>query len=318
MTHFIGAVVVPKGVEIKLSTSKRQFLSETITEVNPGEDLDEYLVRALDPFSENKEYERWVPKAEVIARGRKAIQEYAEGRLYQEYLADPEAYAATVQNNPSHLKYLQEEFPLKLKWTDDEVYADQIQYEDSENVRESDGAVRDTYNPKSQWDWWVIGGRWEKMYADTQGVPVSKFIEELRGRKDALSDPIMVERAKVAEEAYTAQDAGRWSSASEEDKKARDDAWEALVAEPAFLPWAFPYNLVVPRMVPKATDEEVEFNSDGSPVLVEDFEWIEKGSMGWFGMHNDKFEPVDWIDLMLSELSLRDPDDRLVFIDFHI
>lgn len=317
MTHFIGAVIVPKDIPIGLSSSKQKFLGSEWTDITPDESLEDYLNTALAPFDENMEYEAWIPKAEVIAKGRQRIQEYTESQMYTEFQEDPEKYAAEHSGNPAHVEYLRTEFPKKLAWTDEEVWADYARDEEPEDIRE-DGAIRTRYNPKSKWDWWTIGGRWESQYRDKQGMKVSEFLEELVAKKNALVDPVEVQRAAIAQEAFDATEAGRWSSATPEQVKAREDAWEALLACPAFVPWSFPYNLIVPRQVPKVTEDEAEYDADGNEVLMTSHEWVEKGSMGWWGMHTDSFGDSEWIEVLISELSLVDPDDKLVYIDFHI
>lgn len=113
----------------------------------------------LEPFNENLEIPRYVEytKEELIAKGKKEIEEYAKG-TYAKYLADKKAYKKKC-NNKWHLNYLEKEFPLKLKWTDEEIYSDQLVCYDSEDIG-ADGEVYSDYNPNSKWDWYSLGGRW--------------------------------------------------------------------------------------------------------------------------------------------------------------
>lgn len=53
---------------------------------------------------------------------------------------------------------MEEEFPLKLKWSDEEIYQNAIKYQNDEDIREN-GELYSTYNPNSKWDWYDIGGR---------------------------------------------------------------------------------------------------------------------------------------------------------------
>lgn len=124
-----------------------------------AEVLHKALEQALEPFDENLEVPRYVEytREQLIEKGRKEIAAYRDG-LYAQYLADPDAYRAQCRN-PNHLEYLETVFPEKLGWTDGQVYAREIRWYDTEDIG-PDGEVYSERNPKSQWDWWVVGGRW--------------------------------------------------------------------------------------------------------------------------------------------------------------
>lgn len=123
-----------------------------------GPDVDELLA----PYDENIRVERYLDKtkAELIADGKAEIERCKNGK-YAEYLKDPEKYLRETCHgcrDDSHFKFLSEEFPERLKWTDEEIYQHQIQYYDAEDIDE-DGNTYSTYNPKSKWDWYSFGGR---------------------------------------------------------------------------------------------------------------------------------------------------------------
>jgi len=115
--------------------------------------------KQLEPFDENIDVSRYVKytKKQLIIKGKKEIEDY-KNSIYAEYLKDKKAYAKKCKNN-AHLTYLANEFPLKLKWSDAEIYQDKIRWEEPENVGKN-GEVYSTYNPQSKWDWYQIGGRW--------------------------------------------------------------------------------------------------------------------------------------------------------------
>jgi len=148
MTHFVGAVAVE------------------------GEDM---LEDALARFDEGLKVPRYLEatKEEVIRLGRKRIHEYATEGPYAKYKADPDGYAADFPGT-QHLKYLQEEFPKKLGWTDEQVYADATTTYSRDKGPE--GQVYSTYNPLSRWDWWTVGGRWTDVYDGLQGVLVPEYL----------------------------------------------------------------------------------------------------------------------------------------------
>lgn len=114
----------------------------------------------LAPYNEHIEMPRYVKytREQLIEKGKKSIESYKNG-MYAEYLSDPEKYASKCSPNTGHLDYIKNEFPLKLSWSDDQIYEEEIKYYEPEEIG-PDGEVYSTYNPKSKWDWFVLGGRW--------------------------------------------------------------------------------------------------------------------------------------------------------------
>ena len=120
----------------------------------------------LAPFKEDLELPRYLArtKAQIIADARKEIEDYATTGCYRAFIADPETYIQKIfdrKNGASagHLAYLAVEFPKKLTWTDDEVYADASRWIEAEDLDE-DGNEWSTSNPNAKWDYWRVGGRW--------------------------------------------------------------------------------------------------------------------------------------------------------------
>jgi len=122
-----------------------------------GEDPESQLA----PFDENLETPRYVEytRDQMIAKVRGEIEEYKNER-YAEFLADPKKYK--LGKSIEHINYLENEFPKKLNWTDDECYKEGIEYYSEDEIG-SDGEVYSTSNPKSKWDWYSLGGRWSGM-----------------------------------------------------------------------------------------------------------------------------------------------------------
>lgn len=115
----------------------------------------------LRPYDENIRYKPYVQytKEQAVAAVRKELEEY-KNSVYAEYLADPEKYKENYGCRPEHIDYLENVFPLKLKWTDEECYEYKKQFFDDEMIAEN-GDLLSTYNPKSKWDWYTVGGRWK-------------------------------------------------------------------------------------------------------------------------------------------------------------
>ena len=108
-------------------------------------------------YDENLKVPHIKTKEEHIAKIREDISRY-EKTSYAQYLADPEKYEANTTLKV-HLNYIKNEFPKKLKWTDEECYQEAIKWYDKDKINK-DGSTNETYNPKSKWDWYALGGRW--------------------------------------------------------------------------------------------------------------------------------------------------------------
>lgn len=124
------------------------------------EDENQNIGELLEPFSEHLEVELYVSKTkdDLIQRECETMQMAFESH-YQEWQKDRTAYEA--KKNPDHIKYLQK-LPDLMKRTAEEIYRDVIERYDEDEIDEN-GGILSTYNPKSKWDWYEIGGRWQGM-----------------------------------------------------------------------------------------------------------------------------------------------------------
>ena len=193
-------------------------------------------------------------------------------------------------------------------------------------MRESDGAVHTTYNPHSKWDWCSIGGRWEEIYRERQGEKVGDLRAAMEEALANMNDPaevakldqilaeIAVVRAKFKEQRERAQAGEKipeeeqisWQHLDEVDARKRESK--------AYMPWWFPYNIVLPTF-----NESVDtFDFNGNAEVVPDYEWFEKGTMGWWGMHDDKHSDKEWVEKVIERIKDYPEDFRVVYIDFHI
>lgn len=173
----------------------------------------------LAPFDENIEYEPYIKytREQAIEKVRKDIEEY-KNTIYAEYLADPQKYKEKYGNNLSHIDYLKNKFPLKLKWSDNECYEYEKQWFDEEMVDE-DGNLLSTYNPKSKWDWYTIGGRWDDELKLVSGELVNEaYVSEIDWR-----DNIPFAFITPDGEWHEKGNMGWWACVSNEKKK---NDWE--------------------------------------------------------------------------------------------
>lgn len=139
------------------------FVTLVFTKEN-GRTVEELLA----PYDENIVYAPYVQytREQAIAKIRKEIEDYKNG-LYAEYLSNPKKYEES-HSNVEHINYLKDEFPKKLKWTDDECYED-IKRSFDEDMVKSNGDLLSIYNPNSKWNWYTIGGRFNNYLKTLSG-----------------------------------------------------------------------------------------------------------------------------------------------------
>jgi hypothetical protein len=278
--------------------------------------IGENIEDQLDPYEE-KDVEPYVEatKQQAIEMEKKRIQKYKEG-IYAEYLKDPEAYAKDCMN-PKHLEYLEHEFPKKLKWTDEEIYQNEVlQFKDPEEVGPN-GEIYSTYNPKSKWDWYLVGGRW------TGALPLKLGAYGVTGTPGVMTNP--------AEEGWVDQARKGdidWPKIHQTKKK-YDEAieyWEVVVegkkppegkSRDFFTMWK-------PKFYKERYGNKETFAKCCSNftmwAIVKDGKWIEKGDMGWWGISSEtNEEALDW-ELNFYDTYIKPlPDDTLLtVVDCHI
>ena len=232
---------------------------------NSGESVDSLLA----PYNENIRVERYLSttKRQAIEYERKRIQSKKED--YEEYLADPEKYIQEHYSGDTEcypFRYLTEEFPPQLEWTDEQCYQNYIKYIDKEFIDPDTGDIWSTYNPNSKWDWYAIGGRWgctlfakdedgEYGYADEAFV---RDIDFAKMRAELLEDLTPYEE---------------YMSGNTFFKK-------------EYLQKLYPDEATY-------IQQNTEFSTFA--VVTPDGEWHEPGQMGWFGCSSETpEESIAW------------------------
>ena len=217
-----------------------------------------------------------------------------------------------------------------------------------------DGELHDftTYNEKSKWDWYQLGGRWADFLKMKQGVVGQKgepslLMEDFEtepGRADAaLKSEIDIEGMK------------------DEDGKKAGEKYDKAIALFGDLPLCEDWDILRKRFTNDDTDysrmdeareayrnqprvevmgKSKDFGYSESPedfnisreqyvenarnraistfAVVKDGVWYEKGKMGWWGMTSNEKDQNEW-NKQLMELLDSVPDDTLISIyDCHI
>ena len=246
-------------------------------------------------------------------------------RKIAEYLKDKEAYKERYKDNPGHIKYLEEEFPLKLRWTDEECYKDVVRYEEPEDIM-PDGSIKHHYNPNAKWDWYSIGGRWcGSLYVDenyTDGT-IGEMSWTYEGDKNAAYgceypgykrvDGAFLKDVNFPNTQQEIERAKRFWEIYIEGDNPKDDDEKALV-EHEF--WKREYYLENY----KTKDNYIKANSGLIlyGVVTKDGKWYEKGQMGWWGIASNE-DCIGWPDTFKKLIWGNVEDgDYITVLDCHV
>jgi len=159
------------------------------------------------------------------------------------------------------------------------------------------GTHMSTYNPNSQWDWWVIGGRWAGLLLGNDYNPYTDpknqekcWICNGTGRRDDL----LGREVREKDPSYTCNGCGG---------KGECAKWNSEFVVPAG---------GNQRMVSEIPAEVTTF-----AVVTPDGGWHQRGKMGWFGSVREELSDEDWQKIyreMISNYS----DCLAVVVDCHI
>lgn len=135
------------------------------------------------------------------------------------------------------------------------------------------GTHESTYNPKSKWDWWVIGGRWSGLFDKDY---------------DPSNDPDNIETCFLCNGTGTRPDGvlqfgQQWADAM--------NGCNGCKGTGKAVKWPSNWKQFDGDIKPLA-----QVSNDTIPfaILTPDGKWFEKGKMGWWGMVSDEKAEEDW------------------------
>lgn len=275
------------------------FVVAVMTKELPNESVIEDV---LAPYYEGLDMERHISKTkkEIIEYQKRHIEDYKKG-TYAEYLKNPSEYEAKYGSNNHHIEYLKEIFPKMMKETDEELYLryidgipklSELEDEYGEAIDE-DGNLTSTYNEKSKWDWWVIGGRWQGELPLKTGVGAnSAQVSKIDWGNDVDPDEYVKEHPEIKE---------RYEKLITEG-----DGWYKVEYLRQLYPTLRDYVIAQVRWVPFAF---VDVNG----------EWQEKGEMGWFGCSSDTPEDNrNWNENFYDKFIKGNETCYVTLVDCHI
>ena len=166
MSHFYTVVIVPDGTE-------------------PQSFHDE-VERLLAPYDENIEVPEYERDCHCIGRVARKF-----GKAEAEKVKKIDTYRDEWNRKAKEAgKDMMESFLDQKGW--EEFIADWTKIKEEKEKEHPDygkpdpecddcngtGKYKTTYNPKSKWDWWVIGGRWDGTVPGN-AIPVSELTDEI-------------------------------------------------------------------------------------------------------------------------------------------
>jgi hypothetical protein len=171
------------------------------------------------------------------------------------------------------------------------------------------GRVMSAYNPDSKWDWFQVGGRWTGYYSDY----------------DPSTDP------KNIEECHLCNGTGMregWAWMDEDGVHYKDD-WakeckgcNGCKGTGKSVTWPTQWENSQKDVMPASAVLSM-MNKEEDPkgalfaILTPEGEWIESGSMGWWGMVTDEKDENEWEDSFKKILE-KYSDHMGVVVDCHI
>ena len=266
---------------------------------NPNGDAVEDLVKeALEPFDENTEVPEYEKDCYCIGQvARKAAREAAEAKvgtfksLRDSFWKDRPKDEPEEQQESAWQEHIKE-----YKEVEDSCFNNHPMKDKPDPTCDSDGCsgtgkFMATYNPKSKWDWWQVGGRWQ-------------------GDFDKDYDPIQDERNW--EECWVCAGTGMRNDALGKEARQKDPEYKCngCRGEGKKVKYSLaPHN--------KGNIKPVSEILDYCPfaILTPDGEWHEKGEMGWWACVSD--EKKDWPEVA-AEILKKHQGCVAVLCDLHI
>lgn len=342
--------------------------------IDPTDPKRPDLETALAPFDENlevapyRDYETGEPSEYWVYRAlKRAAQHVADGTGILPY--DPDALGASnrwSKETPAeqHAKLEADAatfhaLPDPVTWVDIvKLHNERYGTGESDSLHLSEDGrayTLSTYNPKSKWDWYQIGGRWAGRFrlCGYSGHPQAiygkpgTFTEPNLNKAKCDGGPKRILNLDATRRAAEAEELGRhvefcklvehlpeavlWSEfvarhKADEDGYTIEQARADYHAQPRVLAlkgtdfqyWNDPFERFQrPReeVLARAAAQAVP----GFATLTLEGEWKEPGKMGWFGMSSDTPETQDayyaWANEYVESLG---DDIVLVLVDVHI
>lgn len=192
--------------------------------------------------------------------------------------------------------------------------------------KNEDGKFGYMQNPDSRWDWYVVGGRWAGMLKlkegkeghleelDCLGICKSRDDDRKKMQEENIKNRC-VDSAKVGDVDFSLDD---------KEIKAHERFWEIIVEDsPLKEGEEKPFCMSRKEyFTEKYKDKETYARLQSTfytHAILKDGEWIESGSMGWFGCSSETPEEEKvWEEKYAEFLNKLPKDTMITIVDCHI
>lgn len=175
---------------------------------------------------------------------------------------------------------------------------------------EEDGAWGYWSNPQAKWDWYTVGGRWHGFFWAKKGALSGKSGERSWTNAKEQFDPRQCDsiiKKDIDLEAMREFDRGQWQLNYIEAMKMDNPGSREFI-----------YGVKPDETLEQFMARREESHPCATFAVLWRGEWIEKGSMGWWGMVSDEKEPKAWNE-QFEALWAKIPNNaRLTVVDCHI
>lgn len=141
------------------------------------DDIDEYLERIMAPYDEGLKVEPYTEKCYCVGHAAEGVGQRAADLEHGDIESRRVMFHALPEylNHPGKSEFGNEDIEAMWQqfnkdWQSDYKYTKFMVAQMQPNYQQPNpncdschgtGEYETTYNPKSTWDWWVIGGRWD-------------------------------------------------------------------------------------------------------------------------------------------------------------
>lgn len=279
--------------------------------------LEENYESQLEPFYEQGEEGDYFMEKEIEVRAEDVPTEALEiMRKTADRIKELEAKPDKDEGNINWLNDLKSSLETYQKLHDEgkdvEIVKEYMGYEQDE-----DGNFYSVYNPQAKWDWYEVGGRWSGYFKLKDNAPDTPVV----GGHYSMTDE---QREKLVEDRRTdVACVGEidWEGMRKENLR-KAEGWWADYQVDLLKPEKDRKHPYFQWGIEKEDTKETYLRRQGSLApfaVLDNGEWYERGSMGWWGVVSD--ENDDWdkeFEAILAKWVKENKDMELTLVDCHI
>lgn len=174
------------------------------------------------------------------------------------------------------------------------------------------GQYKTTMNPRGYWDWWQIGGRWTGWLSkydpakDPRNIEICRLCSGTGVRRDRIAVNAGMDQEVIKKKGHARF--GQKGTCNGCDGTGKSVKFSYVDHEGDVLPAARLLDIPTKKWTPRA-------------MVTPDGEWIQRGTMGWWGMSFEDMKEKDWEAVAKDALETtlkKHPGCAAVVVDCHI